>query len=427
MAEIEKRLYQGIINLEKRGILNDKFVIFGAGNCGELLYKALKYRGYSPIDVIDNSAIKEGTAFHEYKIKYAPRYLEEHKNVKYLVFSAYYPSIKEQMNKLGFTEGVDFYCVALLQNSAFGSEEEEFNSKIEGVKRGRKVYETLREEYGYKCKLYINPAKSIGDVYLMNFYLEDYKVQNDIVFVFGTKTLLRLAQYSGINNSTLLSTTELDDLLLFASVFGFDDLNMLLLHTGFVHFRIWSRMLTLTKITWMEHYRELFGLGDYKPDISMPAEYDHDVGAFIEKNGLKVGRTVILSPYANTVKQLSLFDWDKIANKLIDMGYVVYTNIGSEYEIPIHNTLPLHIDIEDFPAVVEKAGFFIGIRNGLCDFLIGNKAKKVVFFSKEVFDLIKVKDFYSLIKVGDANTLEIECDAIDEHILKSICNYFLSE
>ncbi len=424
MSEIEKRLFQGVFELEKRGVLNEEFVIFGAGYCGELLYDTLSYRGYSPIDVIDNSKVKDGTDFHEFKIKYAPLYLEKHKTVKYLIFSAYYSSIKEQMIEMGFVEGVDFYCVALLQNRAYGSEEEEFDDRIEGLKRGRKVYEALREQYGYECKLYINPAKSIGDVYLMNFYLGDYKKQTDTVFIFGTRTLLRLAQYSGINNSILLSATDLDDLLLFASVFGFDDLNVFLLHTGFVHYRIWSRMLTLKKITWMEHYRELFNLGDYKPDISMPAVYDNDVRTFFEKNGLSAGKTVILSPYANTVKQLSLFEWDKIAEKLIEMGYIVCTNIGGEYEIPIHDTLPLHIDIEDFPAVVEMAGYFIGTRNGLCDFLIGNKAKKVVFFSKEVFDLIKVKDFYSLIKVGDDNTLEIECEAVDEATLKNICDYF---
>ncbi len=424
MAEIEKRLFQGILDLEKRGILNGEFVIFGAGYCGELLYDALKYRGYSPIDIIDNSKTKDGTAFHEYKIKYAPKYLEERNDVKYLIFSAYYLNIKAQMNEIGFAEGADFYCVAMVHNGVLGSEKEDFDCRIEGVRRGRKVYETLRELYGNECKLYINPAKSIGDVYLMNFYLSGYKERNDIVFVFGTKTLLRLARYSGINNSTLLSATDLDDLLQFVEVFGFDYMNVFLLHTGFVHYRIWSRMLTLKKITWMEHYRELFGLGDYKPDLSMPAEYDHDILEFFENNNLIPGKTVILSPYANTVKQLSLFEWDKIAEKLNDMGYVVCTNIGGEYEIPIHNTRPLHIDIEDFPAVVEKAGYFIGTRNGLCDFLIGNKAKKVVFFSKEVFDLITVKDFYSLIKVGDYNTLEIECETVDESILNNVCKYF---
>ena len=182
-------------------------------------------------------------------------------------------------------------------------------------------------------------------------------------------------------------------------------------------------MLTLRKITWMEHYRELFDLANYSPSIAMPKEYDHDVTSYFENNGLIAGKTAIISPYANTLKQMSFFEWDRIVELMQEKGFIVCTNIGSNIEVALHNTIPLHIDIEDFPAVVERAGCFIGTRSGLCDFLIGNKAKKIIFYTNEIFDFIKVKDFYSIAKVEDTNSLEIESDHITDETLNRISLY----
>lgn len=427
MAEIDKKLFQGIKELEDINFFRNEFVIFGAGYCAEILYDALKYRGYHPVAVIDNSKSKAGRLFHEYSIKYAPDYIKERNCVKYLAFSTHYSSIKEQMLNEGMIENEDFFPIAIIQDNRIESEQSQFDSRMNSLSRGKLVYDKIRKEYGEECTLFVNPAVSIGDVYLMNYYISDYKNRDDALFVFGTRTLYRLALFSNIKNSVYITINNLCDLLVFSEVAGFDNTKVFMLHTGFVHYRIWSRMLTLKKITWMEHYRELFGLENYYPDITMPIEYARDVSLFFDRNSLVPGKTVILSPYANTIRQMSLFEWDKLVEKLKDNGWVVCTNIGSSSEIPIHNTIPLHIDIEDFPAVVEKAGCFIGTRSGLCDFLVGNKAKKVVFFTKEIFDLIKVKDFYSLIKVGDPNTLEIECDCISEDIIENICLYLGSD
>ena len=399
MSELDKKISKGIEELKNRKVLESDFVVFGAGYCAGLLCDALMYRGYYPKAIIDNSKDKVEEEFRGYRIRFAPDYLHENHEYKYLVLSNYYNEIKIQLCENGFKEDVDFFSVVDLSVSNVPDDTKEFEMKVGSLRKARTVLENLQETYGTDCLFYVNPTSSIGDVYLLSNFYQHIENKRNALLILGTETLYRISLKAGIKKVLRIPMQDIHDLIVFASVFGFENTNIFMLHTGMVHFRIWSRMLTLKKITWLDHYSELFDtdrIGCVFPDIETD---DKTVEKIFIDNNIPIGKTVILSPYANTVRQMSLFEWDKIVTAMKKIGLTSVTNIGGDSEIPVHGTIPIYINLDMLSAVVKKAGYFIGTRSGLCDFLVGSKAKKVVFYSQEIYDLVKVKDFYSMKKM----------------------------
>ena len=408
MSQFDQDLRTAVSMLESLGLFKKNVVLFGAGKNSKKLYEEITYRNYKIKAVIDNNSEIEGNLFESYKIEYAPDFIkEEHINTVYLILSAFYPEIKRQMEEAGLREGVDFYKVFNINTNRSDLTYEKFCNSIDKLLKGKKVYIELLNRYGEDVEFFINPANSLGDIYLMSLYIDGYieKVKNAI-FVLGSERLVELANKLGIKRCIYISIIDIEYLLVFAQVFQFEKNHLKLLHTGFIHFRIWSRMLTYLGITWMEHYRELFELSaEYQPKNKILQGNENEVQQIFSKNNLKEGRTILLAPYANTIREISLNYWYELAQSLIDEGFCVCTNVGGKSEIPIKNTIPLCIDINNFSLFVEKAGYFIGIRNGLSDLLLKCKANIAILYSDEMFDLISVYNFYSLKRMGRTSSL----------------------
>ena len=89
--------------------------------------------------------------------------------------------------------------------------------------------------------------------------------------------------------------------------------------------------------------------------------------------------------------------WEQKALEYIKQGYSVYTNIVGDEQV-VHGTLPLTVPINQMKAVVEHAGVFIGIRNGLCDVLNTANCRKIVVIPDCYYSTTphKVEDFFTL-------------------------------
>ena len=78
--------------------------------------------------------------------------------------------------------------------------------------------------------------------------------------------------------------------------------------------------------------------------------------------------------------------WEKLVKQMLGCGYkVIQTRTGNEKMIK--DTYQIDIDLQYIPTLVEKAGFFIGVRSGLCDVVSGACAKKIILYPKlEIFN-----------------------------------------
>lgn len=103
-----------------------------------------------------------------------------------------------------------------------------------------------------------------------------------------------------------------------------------------------------------------------------------------EENGLSVGKTVLLSPYstcsASFLPPSSM--WEQLAKLLKEKGYTVATNcFGSEE--PVKGTVRLSVDYAHIVPFLNCAGYFIGVRSGLCDIISSSLCQKFIVHISE--------------------------------------------
>lgn len=97
--------------------------------------------------------------------------------------------------------------------------------------------------------------------------------------------------------------------------------------------------------------------------------------------GLVKGKTVIIAPEAHSITQLETGLWNRIIDGLIQKGYAVIMNIGQNegYHAPDY-----FCAYEESVPLLEYAGFFIGLRSGLCDIISSAKCQKVIIYPAKI-------------------------------------------
>lgn len=410
-------------------ITQREIVIFGVGKINEQLIFVLEECQIQVKYVIDNGINWIGKKFNKIEVTTAREFLRKKRNNIFIpMVSRYYSEMKQQLENAGYTEGEDFIqLIEMEQHNIWNiMNEKELEQKLGEVAAGYEQYKLLRKSYGDEYVIWLNPAVSIGDIFLMGMYIEQYcEKKPECAFAFCSSTQEKIARAYGIPNVILLGKQEMNNLLLYAQLMEFEKVNIKLLHTGVIHYKLWSRMLTRAGIPWVDHYRELFGL----PGTALPKNHKRDVFHADEGrqqyNFIDKGQTVIIAPYTNTVASESILFWENLVQRLVQKGYRVYTNVAGD-ETPIKNTEALRIPIQDVQAVVEKAGYFIGMRSGICDILINADCTKIVLYSDQVFDYISVYEFYRLDQLNaDGNIVEYIIDKDNyRHIIDIIVNQF---
>ena len=93
----------------------------------------------------------------------------------------------------------------------------------------------------------------------------------------------------------------------------------------------------------------------------------------------------MLSPYVNTLPAIPPWVWVELAKRLKLEGYVVGTNCGGPSEKAVEGTIELRFDYDISVPVLEKCGYFIGIRSGFCDIVSSAKCKKIIIYQPYIF------------------------------------------
>ena len=129
---------------------------------------------------------------------------------------------------------------------------------------------------------------------------------------------------------------------------------------------------------------------------------DRSSDEIFSQNQLTMGRTVLLSPHAHTPAfMLNDRIWEDIAHRLLALGYDVCTNVNGEDEVPIKGTKGVFIPYNMLIDFMDKAGWFIGIRSGLCDIISGSKATKIILYPDTMFMYNTYYEYFSLAKMYD--------------------------
>ena len=102
---------------------------------------------------------------------------------------------------------------------------------------------------------------------------------------------------------------------------------------------------------------------------------EQNIAELNDKYILDKARTIIISPYVHSIKQLDMSFWEVLVTHLKNRGYIVYTNTDGIKEIPVAGTKAMNCNLPEVNFISDKIRVFIGSRSGFIDFLAMTKAK----------------------------------------------------
>ena len=284
--------------------------------------------------------------------------------------------------------------------------------------RGYRVFCRLKNKYGDNCRIYINHYPGTGDVFITSMLLPAWLAhRNDgsvPVVTVVNKSGLRIAKLFPLENVEILTQRETNALIRFYIFCGKSaelPIEIMHYHATAMITGILDRLNSYNSMDFMRFYLDIVFPGLNLGDITKAAfHYDtKDMDRFLEENGLRRGRTVILAPVANTIDKLSGAFWRYLAYRLQRKGYTVCTNIGSDAEKAVEGTKGIFVPFVDLPCFVEACGALIQLRSGLTDVISGTVCRKIILYPIEnhyQFGRGSLKDFFSLKAMGLTDNAE---------------------
>ncbi len=299
------------------------------------------------------------------------------------------------------------------------------------IKGGFEVYNKLKEDYKGKI-LYLAPYKGTGDVYLAAAMLRKYinanNLEDGIVGVIGGGNR-KIAGMFGFESFDI-KRRQMDDLMCYIKYANIEQSEIFLLHHDPPHIDsgILDLMRNINDLNFYEIYQYAL-FEDVNNEYFELPEFDDDkskIDSLFTQNGLIPGKTVLIAPYSYTLPNLSKKMWVQVADDLKEKGYTVCTNVASKKEKAIKGTVPLFIPYKQLVPFLDKAGYFIGIRSGICEILASSTCKKIVLYKKG-FDWNGKDslDYFSLEKMELCEAIEMEYYKKPfDNLAKSIINEF---
>ncbi|NSB43600.1 hypothetical protein B0P06_003371 [Clostridium saccharoperbutylacetonicum] len=414
-------------------VFKDRYIIlFGANNPGDEVISYLSKNNVMVDAIIDNNPINSGKKLLDVPIYKPNDLLKDYKeNLLVLICSSYYFEMRAQLEKMGYI--ADKHIIRILDMNVgieYSIEEDMFHRNLEFIFNAMKTYEAIQNKYGENKFIFLNPIRANGDVYItcryLESYLEKFKINNYVLVVIGNGCY-NVARLFGINNVEVVNQNEMDLLVRLQRFLRSAQIRIMTVQPYIMYTNFLNNIDGYKGLNFNDFFKySLFELDDISKAKTPNIIYDgNKLKKLIKEFSLVKGKTVIISPYANSIPKLSWKFWINLVKRLNEAGYKVFTNSVGEREEIIPNTEPLFIDFFDIIDVLEYAGIFIGIRSGLCDILSTAKCKKIILYPDKACGFGKVIDVYGIRNMGfSEDIIEIEADdnieVIIEQVLKNI-------
>ena len=275
------------------------------------------------------------------------------------------------------------------------------------IRNGEKVYKTLTEKYK-GAQIYVEHYPGTGDIYitcalLKGYHIRHFKDKPFVVTVIGNGAK-KIATLLGIQQIEVLSQKDSDDMIAFFRFMGFLP-DFTVLHFGPIamHTRILDSMAGFNGLDFLSLYLNTVfkGMSWEDADNFSVQTNEDEIKEYLAEQCLEPGRTVVLFPYANTIEALPMELWEEFARHLREMGFSVCTNVDAGGEV-IPGTDRVFVPYKDIKAFVEKAGYLVSIRSGMCDILADSECRKFILYPTPNFFKFGVGslfDYFSLIKM----------------------------
>ncbi|MEA4924882.1 MAG: 4Fe-4S cluster-binding domain-containing protein [Syntrophomonadaceae bacterium] len=308
---------------------------------------------------------------------------------------------------------------------------------INNILPGFNKYAEIIMNNGSDSQLYITGTGK-GDLYILCTYYDEYlrineKTENAILVVTG-ESGKKVAQLFGV---TKLEKVTADETVSLFKLFVFGEgcsINITILHHHIIsrHTGILMRLEGLHNMDFAACTREAV-FSDIDITCTKKPCFDFN-SSFVEelfsRNNFKPKKTVLLCPYANSVKSLPEGFWEILADTLLKKGFCVCTNSVNDDEKPISGTSAVDMPYEYSVPFLEKAGYLISLRSGFNDVTNSAKCSMVVLYPEKDFkrglaSTLRTRESFSIKKMYSRHDV-IELDVSEDNI-QDIINSILFE
>lgn len=260
------------------------------------------------------------------------------------------------------------------------------------VWRGYKEYCRLKEKHG-NVPIVSPTSKGTGDFYIFGLYFPQWLKRNvveDYILIAGgmaeARTLKLFPQWYQAEKCEILNWEEYTYLIHMRVFWGANKSDIHIFHhianfggehTHYLWITWW--LMGYKGLSQMDFYM-LHGFKlslDTQPEIPAFDQDNQKIERIFRCKHLKVGKTVLISPYSTGNGSLPREFWNKIIYELKKNGYSVCTNcFGKEEELP--NTTRLVLNYKELVPFLNRAGYAMGIRSGFFDIISSSTCKKIV-------------------------------------------------
>lgn len=395
--KIEKR----VDRLASQGVFDDKkIVLFGASVTDGRCKRLLEERGFEVDAIIDNSREKVGREYLGLTVRIPDEVLVPFDKDRVVVITSptYWSEMAYQVAQLGYSKRTQVFSVGA---PARKPKWWEFAEGLSLAARGAIAFRKLARGPEGKRTVFLTPVPPAGDVYVECLFIREYVRRNNVerfVIAVPNGACRRIVDLFGFDDVVVLEEDTLWQIVDYARVTRRGPEDLVVMHYPSLNGAV-AQMQGYKGLNFEKMFRYVsFDLEDDVPhDVPSPRSDPETVRATLGSNGLRPGKTVILAPYARSlVHGHDEQFWNSLAADLIARGYDVCTSGFGPEEPPVAGTSLLQFSFSEAVQFVESAGFFIGLRSGLCDVISSAKAVKVILHERGPWFKTSLFEMFSL-------------------------------
>ncbi len=395
--------------LYENGCLNGQTIIlFGVSENTRQIIRLINSYGDRVEWVVDNDDSRKGSNCYQVPVKPVSELTNaEIKNGLFFIYSYFWREMQSQLIEMGVEESRIY---------SFFLKDRTLNEQFDMAEKGARICEDYRNEIG-DYPIFLCPYTGTGDIYLIGTFWNEYISRNNIfnyIFIVVSKACSRVTEMFDIRNVRQITQIESSYVVEFYKLCG-EKTGIKILNDSWWELRAnpLQRFRGYKGLYFSEIFKKfVFDFeDDIKPQHPILKNADDDLNPIFEKYCLSQRRTVVLSPYSNTLSDLAGVFWINLVNQLKTKGLCVCTNCGSD-EKPIEGTDGIFVPLNIAPQFIEKSGCFIGVRSGFCDCISAANAQKIILYDrKNRFFNCSAFEYFNLKNMGLCDdAIEIEYD-----------------
>jgi hypothetical protein len=426
-ADIEKR----VDRLARKGVFDDKkIVLFGASVTDGRCKRWLEERGFAVDAIIDNSREKVGREYLGLTVRTPEEVLAPFDEDRVILITSptYWSEMTHQVVQMGYSKRTQVFSVgARPRQNAWWV----FLRRLIAATKGSIALRKLARGADGKRTVFLTPVPPAGDVYVECLFIRQYVRRNNVqrfVIAVPNAACRRMVELFGFDDVVVLDEDVLWHIVDYARMARRGPEDLVVMHYPSLNGSV-AQMQGYKGLNFEKMFRYAsFDLDEDVPhDVPLSGSDPDGVRAALVSHGLTPGRTVILAPYARSlVHGHDEQSWASLAADLTARGYDVCTSGFGPEEPAVAGTTLLQFPFSQAVQFVETAGFFIGLRSGLCDVISPANAVKVILHERGPWFKTSMFDMFSLGAMGlcdDAVEIEFSSSEMDE-ILDDVVGVF---